>query len=226
MSKTSFDFAINPKISFSSKQKLEAIQTIELMTLLCPERVLVPWQNMFVYVSHCFSSTFPHSLFSNLCFCKWHTMSMNTRPNLFLCLLFFLRCSIYCECHSKPKKGIVTVHFVHCVWRLINSFVLTSNLFCVKHVEWSLENVEMQLSLMKIYKRRKFSFHFLSFFSLAFSFLAKHFNIFSVFPTKSKACGGLEKIKVADMELGGDNFISGSERAARDGCWRGAFREV
>jgi hypothetical protein len=82
----------------------------------------------------------------------------------------------------------------------------------------------MQLQLMKIYKSKIF-FPFL-FFLACVLFLAKHFNIFSVFPTQPKACRGLEEIKVADMEFGGDNFAGGSEGITGAGGGRGAVREV
>lgn len=44
--------------------------------------------------------------------------------------------------------------------------------------------------------------------------LAEHFNIFSVFPTKSKARRGIETTKVADLEFGGDDTVGGGERSA------------
>jgi hypothetical protein len=70
---------------------------------------------------------------------------------------------------------------------------------------------------MKIYQKA-FSFLFLVF-AVACVFLAKHFNIFSVFSTKPKARRGLEETEITDMEFSCDDIVGGSKRIACSGCW-------
>lgn len=69
-------------------------------------------------------------------------------------------------------------------------------------------------------------FHFCFFFGFACVFLAKHFNIFSVFPTKSKARRGIETTKITNLELGGDDTAGRGEEFAGGWCWWRAVRQI
>lgn len=89
-------------------------------------------------------------------------------------------------------------------------------IFWVKHVGMRLVVLRRfgnAVALLKVYKK-VFSFAFFRLF-FACVFVAKHFNIFPVFPTKSKARRGVQTTEVPDLEFRGNNSAGGGEGAAR-----------